>query len=188
MNLLILVFDVAFALVAAILSILGLNTLKAIRHLGIGKSFWIPISMSGVIFSIGSVFAVFHEMNLSLTANTEEVMHASLLLALCILVGSTYSYSRKVKKNLTKSVSVPERKAQEALKPEAQVQESLEIEASIQERKVLDSSEAETPPGCKHQFGYLRTLQKDASIPEECLGCHKLLKCKHSLVIYREHR
>ena len=167
MDLLILISDVVFALVAAILSVLGLKTLKAIRHLNIGKSFWTPIFVSGVLFLIGSVVAIFHEVNFSLTTNTEEVVHVSRLLALCILVGSIYTYSRKVKENLTKRVSIPDRK----------VPESPETRVPIPERKIPESPKIETPPECKYQFGYLRTLPKDASIPDECLGCHKIVEC-----------
>lgn len=167
MDSLILISDVVFALVAAILSVLGLKTLKAIRHLNIGKSFWTPIFVSGVLFLIGSVVAIFHEVNFSLTTNTEEVVHVSRLLALCILVGSIYTYSRKVKENLTKRVSIPERK----------VPESPETRVPIPERKIPESPKIETPPECKYQFGYLRTLPKDASIPDECLGCHKIVEC-----------
>lgn len=167
MDSLILISDVVFALVAAILSVLGLKTLKAIRHLNIGKSFWTPIFVSGVLFLIGSVVAIFNEVNFSLTTNTEGVVHVSRLLALCILVGSIYIYSRKVKENLTKRVSIPERK----------VPESPETEVPIPERKIPESPRIETPPECKYQFGYLRTLPKDASIPDECLGCHKIVEC-----------
>ena len=30
---------------------------------------------------------------------------------------------------------------------------------------------------CPHSFGYLAKLQKNASIPEECLFCSRLMKC-----------
>lgn len=176
-DLLILISDVIFALVAAILSVLGLKTLKAIRHLNIGKSFWTPIFVSGVLFLIGSVVAIFHEVDFSLTTNTEEVVHVSRLLALCILVVSIYIYSRKVKENLTKRVSIPERKVPESPETRVPIPESSETEVPIPERKIPESPKIETPPECKYQFGYLRTLPKDASIPDECLGCHKIVEC-----------
>jgi len=109
-NWLILVSDVVFALVAAILCILGLSTSKAIKHLGIGKSFWIPVSVSGALFLIGSIVRIFHQVAVelgsliflpvelgSLTINTEEIVHVSWLLAICILMFSIYNYSKKVK-------------------------------------------------------------------------------------------
>lgn len=39
-----------------------------------------------------------------------------------------------------------------------------------------------TPPEkpehvCYHDFGHLRTIPKNASIPNECLGCPKIVEC-----------
>lgn len=189
MNWLILISDVAFAFVAAILAAQGLRTLKAIKHLGIGKSFWIPVIASGALFLIGSVFGIFHEiaveLDLSLTINTDEIIHVSWLLALCLLMGSIYSYSRKVKtikkfpmpekKELLmpekKEVSIPEKK-------EAPMPEKKELLIS-ELRKVKESFKKETSTECKFQFGYLSTFSKDASIPEECLGCQRIVQCKY---------
>ena len=101
MNWLILFFDILFALVATVLGVLGLGTFKAIKHLGIGKSFWVPIFVSGVLFVFGSAVRIFHEfaveLGWSLTIYTEEIVRVSWLLALCILMGCIYNYSRKVK-------------------------------------------------------------------------------------------
>lgn len=30
---------------------------------------------------------------------------------------------------------------------------------------------------CPHKFGYLAKLEKNASIPEECLFCSRLMEC-----------
>jgi hypothetical protein len=177
---LILVFEVVFALIAAILSILSLKTWKAIRHLGVGKSFWIPVFMSSVFFIVGSIVTIFHEVNFSLTNNTDEIAHVSRLLALSILVCGIYSYSRKVKQNLTKEYSISGK--EESLEIEAPIEESLETEAPLQEKKVQESRKAETAPECKHRFGYLQTLPRNAPIPNECLNCDRIIECKHSLV------
>jgi len=100
-NWLILFFDILFALVATVLGVLGLGTFKAIKHLGIGKSFWVPIFVSGVLFVFGSAVRIFHEfaveLGWSLTIYTDEIVRVSWLLALCILMGCIYNYSRKVK-------------------------------------------------------------------------------------------
>ena len=101
MNWLILSLDILFALVATVLGILGLGTFKTIKHLGIGKSFWVPVFVSGVLFLLGSAVRIFHEfafeMGWSLTIYTDEIVRISWLLALGILFGSIYNYSRKVK-------------------------------------------------------------------------------------------
>lgn len=31
--------------------------------------------------------------------------------------------------------------------------------------------------GCPHKFGYLRSLRKNAPIPDECFGCPQMLEC-----------
>ena len=101
MNWLIIFSDILFALVATVLGVLGLGTFKAIKHLGIGKSFWVPIFVSGILFVFGSAVRIFHEfaveLGWSLTIYTDEIVRISWLLALCILMGCIYNYSRKVK-------------------------------------------------------------------------------------------
>jgi len=100
-NLVILFTDILFALVATVLGVLGLGTFKAIKHLGIGKSFWVPIFVSGLLFVFGSAVRIFHEfafeLGWSMTLYTDEIVRVSWLLALCILMGCVYNYSRKVK-------------------------------------------------------------------------------------------
>jgi len=107
-NWVILFSDILFALVATVLGILGLGTFKAIKHLGIGKSFWVPIFVSSLLFVFGSAVRIFHEFAIelgwALTVYTEEIVRVSWLLALCILMGCIYNYSRKVKT----AIRVPE--------------------------------------------------------------------------------
>jgi len=184
-NWLILVSNVIFALVATLLGILALSTLKAIRHLGTGKSFWIPIFVSGAFFLIGSIVTIFHEVNFSLTTKTDEVVQISRLLALCILLGGIYSYSRKVSKDLAEKFTFPEKVAKESLEMEAPV---ARAHSPIQERIIQENPKTKTAPECKHQFGYLRTLPRNASIPDECLSCDRIVECKHSLVNTLESR
>lgn len=33
------------------------------------------------------------------------------------------------------------------------------------------------PPNCNHFFGYLRKMPKDATFPDGCLGCLKMVEC-----------
>ena len=185
MNWLILISDIIFALIAAILGILGLSTLRAIRHLGTGKSFWIPVFVSGALFLIGSIVTIFHEVNFSLTTKTDEVVQISRLLALCFLLGGIFSYSRKVSKNLAEKFTIPEKVAEESLEMEAPV---ARAHSPIQERIIQGNPKTENIPECNHQFGYLRTLPKNASIPDECLSCNRIVECKHSLINTLESR
>lgn len=186
-------FEVMFASIAAILSILSFKTLRAIRHLGVGKSFWIPVFVSSVIFLIGSTITILYEVGFSLAIQTVEVVQVSRILALCILVCGIYSYSRKVKESLKEEFSIPKPLFKERLNLESPDEGNLELEVPIREERVHEGriekgSKKETSPECKHRLGYLRTLPKNASIPDECLGCDRIIECKHSLVKTLENR
>ena len=184
-------FEVVFASIAAILSVLSFRTLRAIRHLGVGKSFWIPVFVSSVTFLAGSVAAILYEAGFSLTAQTIEVVQVSRILALCLLACGIYSYSRRVKGSLKEEFTIPDQ-----LFAERRTLESLD--EGISETPVHDKRETggrieKSPEGesiieCKHRLGYLQTLPKNAIIPDECLGCDKIIECKHSLVTTSEHR
>ncbi len=175
-----------FASIAALLSILSFKTLRAIRHLGVGKSFWIPVFVSSITFIVGSAVTILYEVGFSFTTQTVTVVQVSRILALCILVVGIYSYSRKVKGSLKEEFTIPEQLFKERSNSEFLNQANLELEARIAEEKVHEArtgrfSQKETTPECKHRLGFLRTLPKNASIPDECLGCDRIIECKHSL-------
>jgi hypothetical protein len=104
MNWLIIALDMLFALIAAILGILGFKTFKSIEHLGVGKSFWVPIFLSGIFFLFGSAVRIlnifFVEYSWGVIAFADEVFRGSSLLAIGILLSSIYGYSKKVKNAL----------------------------------------------------------------------------------------
>ncbi len=206
----VLVLEIAVAAIAVALILLSLKTLQAIKHLGVGKSFWTPVAISGFLFFFGSVVATLFELSpstFSLADYTGEVVQVSRLLALGILVVGVYSYSRKVTRNLGEKFRVPVRavkadaEASEDEKEEAPVSpESVSPEPvysepaypdvpagpveppaeSIPDRVIQQSLEAEPTQECKYKFGYLRTLPKNATIPDECYSCDKIIDCKHS--------
>lgn len=130
MNWLILFSDILFALVATVLGVLGLGTFRAIKHLGIGKSFWVPVFVSSVLFVFGSVVRIFHEfaveLGWSLTIYTDEIVRVSWLLALCILMGCIYNYSRKVKTAIRVSRPVDARNVAELTLIQKQTNEVLQ--------------------------------------------------------------
>jgi len=184
----------AVAAIAVALILLSLKTLQAIRHLGVGKSFWMPVAVSGFLFFFGSVVAILFELNYSLTIYTDEVVQVSRLLALCILVGGVGSYSRKVTRNLGETFHVPARVVQADAEAGAKAEEQVEVPAtplvpvasiappapSINERITQESLKTEATQECKYRLGYLRTLPRDASIPDECLSCDRIIECRHS--------
>jgi hypothetical protein len=115
MNWLIIALDILFALVAAVLGIMGLGTFKSIKHLGIGKSFWMPIFFSGILFVFGSAVRIFHAFAVEygwVIVYTEEVTRISWLLGIVILFGSIYSYSRKVKMSIQLAAPETEKNAE----------------------------------------------------------------------------
>lgn len=182
----IIAFEVVFASIAAILGILSFRTMRAIRHLGVGKSFWIPVFVSSIVFIIGSAMTILYEIGFALTTQTVTVVEVSRILALCILVCGIYSYSRRVKGSLKEEFSIPERLLKERNNSEFLKQANLELEAYVSEERVHEAkierdTKKETDPECKHRLGYLQTLPKNASIPKECLGCNRIIECKHSL-------
>lgn len=197
----ILAFEIVFAALAAILSVLSLATLSAIRRLGVGKSFWIPMFLSGVLFVVGSTLTMLSEVGISFMAQTLEVVGISRILALCLLVGGVYSYSNKVKGSLHEEFIIPEQLIQERRTvetvdqdiAEAVDEDTVEVVAPIQEEhlhseRIDEDSEREPASVCRYQLGYLRTLPKNAPIPDECLGCSRVIECKHSLVETSENR
>jgi len=175
MNWLILVSNITFGLIAILLCVLGLNTLKTIRHLNTGKSFWIPVIVSGLLFSISSIITIYNEMGLSLTI-TNEIGQITQLIALCFLSGGIYSYSKTIRKNLPEKYIIPEVPSMQSRKVEADVSAVPAADKRAMRSNIL---RIEPASGCSHQLGYLRTLPVNASLPDECLSCDKIIKCKH---------
>lgn len=178
MNWLILVSDAVFMLAAAILGVIGLSTLRAIRHLDIGKSFWVPVFLSGALFLIGSGAKTFHdvaiELDLSLTINTDQIVHFSSLLALCILMSGIYNYSRNVKTETRTHYYEVDNKSQSRLYVHPQKEEKKKKARHYVEKGI---------PVCPHHLGYLAEIPEDASIPEECLTCPQMLECKNASIL-----
>jgi len=189
---LVLSLEVIFASIAVLLGVLSITTHRSIRHLGVGKSFWIPVFVSSVFFLIGSAFAVLFEMGFSLASlvpvpfDAVQVSQVSRILAICILFIGVYSYSRTVRTILPKE-SLAKQVAKEKLKIQFVSVEDKKMEAPIERKRTLEeriqeSPKTKTAPKCKHQLGYLRTLPKDTPIPDECLSCDRVIECKHSIV------
>jgi hypothetical protein len=169
----VLVLEVPLAGIAFVLSLVSWKTLRAIKHLGVGKSFWIPILLSGTFFLAGSVVAILNDLGISFITHIVEVAAVSKLLALCALVSGVYTYSRKITKNLAEEFTLPSNAA--AVAPDS---EKLEVSESNPERvnERISAKEVE----CKYEFGYLQTLPRSAAIPDDCLNCHQIIECKHS--------
>ena len=58
---------------------------------------------------------------------------------------------------------------------EREGREEAPVKPSKEEEKGPEGEEG--PKGCPHHFGYLAHRPKDASIPQECLTCQKIVEC-----------
>jgi hypothetical protein len=61
--------------------------------------------------------------------------------------------------------------------------ESIDVEETGKDDKEKKSKKAfflfgeRDFEGCPHKFGYLKSLRKNAPIPDECFGCPQILEC-----------
>lgn len=175
MNWLITVSNIAFASIAALLCVLSWKTLKNIRYLNVGKSFWIPAFVSGLLFAVGSIISIINELVLSLTAAV-EIVQITELIAFCSLSVGIYSYSRMIRKNLPGKFIIPEAKSTQN-DIDAYIASARSSEKTA---TALNNVTVETVSGCNHVLGYLSTFPDNTSLPEECLRCDKIMECKHS--------
>ena len=167
-----LIFEIPLALIAVFLTALGVKTLGAIKHLGVGKSFWIPILSSGIFFFAGSSAAILSDLGISFLPYLVEIEATCRLIGLCVLLSGIYMYSRKITKNLVEKFVIPV----EGKIPEPE--EKTESSRFVLERIIKKTSKKTND--CNYHFGYLRTMPKETSLPEECLGCTRVIECKHS--------
>jgi hypothetical protein len=168
-----LILEVPLASIAIILSVVSWKTLQAIKHLAVGKAFWIPMMLSGIFFFVGSLVAIFSDLGVSFTSST-DVISVSRLLALCCLAGGVYAYSRKITKNLVEKFTIPVLQKEENLYGETMTSPSILSQ--------FDEKPPEKTFDCKHRLGYLRSLPRGTLIPKECEGCNRIIDCKFSLV------
>lgn len=120
-------------------------------------------------------------------------LNSSILLGILIAVAIlTYvSILRKLKPEKI-LVNMASDKGSEKQKPEKKKEDKSRIkekgDKSRNEEKVGKSRSEEkkkkkteefqeTPSTCLHDFGYLGTLPRNTSIPDECLGCAKIIDC-----------
>jgi hypothetical protein len=176
MNWLIIISNIAFGLISASLCVLGWNTLKAIKYLNVGKLFWIPLFLSCFLFTISSLITILNDAFLSLTI-AFEIEQITQLTALCFLAVGIYSYSKMIKINMPEKSIFPEEIPTQKRKntPYSPLTTSFyhKKDASNDFQKSYSSE-------CNHQLGYLAAFPADASFPEECLSCNKIMECKQS--------
>jgi hypothetical protein len=116
--------------------------------------------LNDVFFSLSTVF---------------EIEQITQLVALCFLSVGIYSYSKIIRRNIPgknifdEDISTQESKKTAYDAPTSSIDYQTNSSHNFQKR---DS------PGCNHQLGYLATFPANASLPEECLSCNKVMECK----------
>ena len=174
MNWLIVISNIAFGLISVSLCVLGWNTLKAIKYLNVGKLFWIPIFLSSVLFAVSSLITILNDVFLSLTT-AFEIEQITQLIALCFLSVGIFSYSKIIRRNIPGKDSIREDVSTEQDKISACLAQKGYIDyVEISSHDFQNSNSSE----CNHQVGYLATFPPDASLPEECMSCDKIIECK----------
>jgi hypothetical protein len=81
---------------------------------------------------------------------------------------------------LTKSSAEPRAKLERPIKEEKtreNPQASVDTQKPSEEKLLTTDVETEDSTKCTHQFGYLKKLPRDSSIPDECFTCSKYIKC-----------
>ncbi|TRO50230.1 hypothetical protein E2P47_00335 [Candidatus Bathyarchaeota archaeon] len=175
MDWLIIISNTVFCIISAALCVLGWNTLKAIKYLNIGKLFWIPIFLSSVLFAAGSLITILNDMFLSSTL-AFEIEQLTQLVALCFLSVGILSYSKIIRRN------IPEKNIVAADIPthKSKTLPYVTKASSVDHKRYVSGNFQTGTPECNHEVGYLATFPADASLPEVCLSCNKVMECKQS--------
>jgi hypothetical protein len=102
-----------------------------------------------------------------------ELSAIDIILALAVIVLLVLYITKSSAKPSTEEKPLIERKS-----PSEKPAEEIAMPGG--ERRRLMSSQPQPQTGsvkCPYGFGYLRKRDKEASIPDECLGCSRILEC-----------
>ena len=106
---------------------------------------------------------------LSFELSAIDLILAVAVLVLLILYITKLSKPSTGEKLLARKEGSSEKPATEATTPE-------------EERKRVRSTQSQTGfARCPYGFGYLRKLDKGAPIPDECLGCSRIMECRSGI-------
>ena len=123
--------DLAFMLVATVLTLLSVNTLQLLSRLQLSKSFFIPVIVSAVFFWYGSLVSVVFNLSLQNNPNLVSIQEPvnflhqmTLLIGLSILTTGVYSYWR-----LTRQVKLPKHESlKQGKEPQEEAKEAQQLE------------------------------------------------------------
>jgi hypothetical protein len=98
---------------------------------------------------------------------------SSLLFAILIVM-TISAYILILKKLRPKSILTNKIPKQDPKKDDPQTRKK---DKSVENRTPETVQSKESRSACSHHFGYLRTLPKNTSLPDECLGCPNIIEC-----------
>jgi len=81
------------------------------------------------------------------------------------------------------SLHVTKRSETKKTKPQSQAAETQETREKTKAtlKTMKQKTDKQQPQNgfqnCLHQFGYLKNLQKNTPVPDECFGCPKVMEC-----------
>jgi hypothetical protein len=106
-----------------------------------------------------------------------EIEQITQLVALCFLSVGIFSYSKMIKRNIPGKNIIPEDIPKQKRKntPYSPLTTSI-----YHEKEDSNKVQRRTSSECNHEVGYLATFPANASLPEECLSCNKVMECKQS--------
>jgi hypothetical protein len=138
--------DLAFMLVATVLTILSVHTLQLLAKLRLSKSFFIPVLVSAVFFWYGSLSNVVFNLCLQYMPNLAYIQEPinflhqiTMLIGLSILTTGVFSYWKH-----TRQVKVPKHESStRAKEPQEDTQKTQQPE---QPKQKTDQNQTSQPP------------------------------------------
>ena len=64
--------------------------------------------------------------------------------------------------------------------PKQQTETKHKVQENLQTTKIVKSKTQQLQAGfqsCAHHLGYLKGLEKNKAVPDECFGCPKVMQC-----------
>jgi len=86
----------------------------------------------------------------------------------------THTFQTNVSKSPEKSTAPQQPKSPT---PTVEIRKEIPSKPIETPKKQDEKSVSERPRACSHYFGYVKTLPKNTSIPDECLWCPWIVKC-----------
>jgi hypothetical protein len=157
--------DLAFMLVATVLTILSVHTLQLLAKLRLSKSLFIPVLVSAAFFWYGSFVNVAFNLCLQYMPNLASVQEpisflhqTTLLIGLSVLTIGVFSYWR-----LTRQVKLPKYERKQGKEPQENTQEGQELE---QTKQKVEKTEPETSEQNKDEQTSQLSPENEPAVPE----------------------